>query len=75
MRGFLLLCGGALASSVGNSVVTLPQDRNMINTMAFGRYAARDASVKTPPRPTSHKVPRLLRAPVPPYVGKKVPSS
>ncbi len=49
MHGFLLLCAGGLAPSVGKSMVALPHDRNMINTMAFGRYAVCfDSLVKQP---------------------------
>ena len=37
MRGFLWLCAGALAPTVGNSVTTLTQDRSTTKTLAFGR--------------------------------------
>lgn len=37
MRGFLWLCVGALAPTVGNSVTTLTQDRSTTKTLAFGR--------------------------------------
>lgn len=39
MRGFLLLCAGALAPTVGTSVATLAEDRNTLKTLAFGRCA------------------------------------